>query len=508
MGQDKLLLADLSDEVIAAIGDSTDAESIWEIPIDEVTETEDNITGADVVTNGSFDTDTDWTKGTGWTIADGKSTKAAGTASDIEQANSEIEVGERYYVTVRLSGVTAGTVSPYVGNTGTGTARSTDGTYSETIVAAGTLVQGLSADSSFAGSCEIISIRPIETVALTDKLLSAITRENGYRYSEDLSNAAWTKTGLFGISGTRDIIGSSVAGSQRVIQSFQGVAGDNTIRVKIEKGVADWVRFLIDSMVCFVDLSSVAVGTSNMDSVAVYDRGEYLMIEMLNTLTAGSKTFAMYLADDDNDYLTYTGNDSAIDVSMFEMHHYSGKPVDPVTYQRTTDTAYARTFKFETAIDRSAKHRDGFVQRADALSDADGWMYATEVNGIAMMEDAGNVAVLRAAGKIKRVSDDTWGDVVDGVECYSPNWGSDYCMRVNFASAVATWTPWPGVTQGTQMPISTDLRFISNVDTNIYSMDAYQNPTATFHVRNNVTSGLMEYYHNQAIGIIGWIYWI
>jgi hypothetical protein len=34
-----------------------------------------------LVTNGTFDTDTNWTKGTGWTIAAGVASKSTGTAS-------------------------------------------------------------------------------------------------------------------------------------------------------------------------------------------------------------------------------------------------------------------------------------------------------------------------------------------------------------------------------------------------------------------------------------------
>lgn len=49
-----------------------------------------------LVTNGTFDTDSDWTKGTGWTIGGGEATHAAGTGSDLTQPTEMVP--ERRYV--------------------------------------------------------------------------------------------------------------------------------------------------------------------------------------------------------------------------------------------------------------------------------------------------------------------------------------------------------------------------------------------------------------------------
>ena len=67
-----------------------------------------------LVTNGTFDTDTDWTKGTGWTIGSGVATHAAGTASSFTQS---VLVGGRYYSsTITISNRTLGTVFSSFGN--------------------------------------------------------------------------------------------------------------------------------------------------------------------------------------------------------------------------------------------------------------------------------------------------------------------------------------------------------------------------------------------------------
>jgi hypothetical protein len=44
--------------------------------------------GAELVTNGTFDTDSDWTKGTGWTISGGAASKVTGVSSGLNQAIS------------------------------------------------------------------------------------------------------------------------------------------------------------------------------------------------------------------------------------------------------------------------------------------------------------------------------------------------------------------------------------------------------------------------------------
>lgn len=62
--------------------------------------------GIERVVNGGFATDSDWTKGTGWTIAGGMATKAAGTGADLSQAAGLI-AGAFYRITVSVVAVRA-----------------------------------------------------------------------------------------------------------------------------------------------------------------------------------------------------------------------------------------------------------------------------------------------------------------------------------------------------------------------------------------------------------------
>ena len=72
--------------------------------------------GSDVVVNGAFAADTDWTKGTGWTITGGKAVKAAGAASYLEAAVDPLTEHKLYKVSVTLSDYVAGTVNVLLGD--------------------------------------------------------------------------------------------------------------------------------------------------------------------------------------------------------------------------------------------------------------------------------------------------------------------------------------------------------------------------------------------------------
>lgn len=95
-----------------------------------------NGTFAEYVTNGAFASDTGWTKGTGWTIAAGVATATGAISTSLSQtAAIALIPGYSYTVTFTVSGFAAGTVSVSLGGGTAGTARGSDATFVETIVA-------------------------------------------------------------------------------------------------------------------------------------------------------------------------------------------------------------------------------------------------------------------------------------------------------------------------------------------------------------------------------------
>lgn len=111
------------------------------------------------VANSGFDADSDWTKGTGWTIGSGVATKTAGSAAALSQAIT-LTAGSVYLITWTLTR-TSGTLLPRFtgGTTVSGTALSASGTYSENLVAVtGNTTMEFYGDASFAGTVDDVSV--------------------------------------------------------------------------------------------------------------------------------------------------------------------------------------------------------------------------------------------------------------------------------------------------------------------------------------------------------------
>lgn len=120
----------------------------------------------ELVLNGTFDTDSDWTKGTGWSISAGMATKASGTASGLDQAGT-FGAAKAYRVTYTISGRTAGGLYPaFTGGTSVfGVTTSANGTFTQVLVSTGNNNARFFADASFDGSIDDISVKEIPASA-------------------------------------------------------------------------------------------------------------------------------------------------------------------------------------------------------------------------------------------------------------------------------------------------------------------------------------------------------
>ena len=115
-----------------------------------------NGTYAEYVTNGGFGSDTSWTKGTGWTISAGVATAAGAISTALSQTSAiTLIAGYTYTITYTVTR-TAGTVTPSIGGTA-GTARSTDATFTETIVAGSTQILAFTG-AGFTGTIDVVSV--------------------------------------------------------------------------------------------------------------------------------------------------------------------------------------------------------------------------------------------------------------------------------------------------------------------------------------------------------------
>ncbi len=112
--------------------------------------------GSNLAINGAFATDTDWTKGTGWSIAD-VATKSAGTASNLTQTLGVS--GNQYRVTADITR-TAGTVGAYNGTAQMGATAVTTVGATYAMKTTSTTV-GFRGDASFAGTVDNAVIQEI-----------------------------------------------------------------------------------------------------------------------------------------------------------------------------------------------------------------------------------------------------------------------------------------------------------------------------------------------------------
>jgi len=116
--------------------------------------------GRDHVTYGDFSASTDWTLGTGWSVADGKAVGAAGSASALSQDPEDITEGEVYEIVFTISDRTAGTITPSIGGED-GTAVTEDDTYTERITCGATTVIALTKSADFDGKVDNVSVRQV-----------------------------------------------------------------------------------------------------------------------------------------------------------------------------------------------------------------------------------------------------------------------------------------------------------------------------------------------------------
>jgi len=106
--------------------------------------------------NGDFATDTAWTKGTGWSIAAGFASSDASQTADSDLEQGDLVEFTNYLVTFTVSNRTAGTVTALCG-TQAGTARNSDGTYTQVMTCFGGGTFKLRANSDFDGDISAVS---------------------------------------------------------------------------------------------------------------------------------------------------------------------------------------------------------------------------------------------------------------------------------------------------------------------------------------------------------------
>jgi hypothetical protein len=152
--------------------------------------------GPELVSNGGFDSDSDWTKGTGWTISGGKLNSTATSGTNASQ--NILTSGKSYQVTYEITDYVSGQVRVNAGWSGYGTYRSSEGVFTEVLECSGnTFIEVTAHSSGFVGSIDNISVREIPKLQWRP--------HNLLTYSEQFDNAAW----VTGTAGTGSVTKST-----------------------------------------------------------------------------------------------------------------------------------------------------------------------------------------------------------------------------------------------------------------------------------------------------------
>ena len=126
--------------------------------------------GSEIITNGGFDTDSNWTKGTGWSISDGTASISESDAVTLAQSlGSALVSGKTYKVVYTVSGYSgSGIVKAQFtgGGTLSGTNRTSNGTHTEYLTATANhttiRLKALSNNGGFTGNIDNFSVKQVD----------------------------------------------------------------------------------------------------------------------------------------------------------------------------------------------------------------------------------------------------------------------------------------------------------------------------------------------------------
>jgi len=116
--------------------------------------------GSELVTNGSFDTDSDWTKGTGWSISGGKAVANNSPSSVYQSTGSNYTSGKTYKIEFTVSDYVSGSVRPEITNIA-GSFVSSNGTFTQYIVATSSPIGEELKGNAFTGSIDNVSVKEV-----------------------------------------------------------------------------------------------------------------------------------------------------------------------------------------------------------------------------------------------------------------------------------------------------------------------------------------------------------
>ncbi len=315
--------------------------------------------GAELVTNGSFDTDSNWTKGTGWTISGGKANVNHTTFADLYQVIGS-SVGKRYKIEFKVSNYVQGNVKVLVGYGGSdnGQLASANGVYNfETIGNPNgsdrIFLSTRSANTNL--SVDYITVKEIIQADFDFDRNSTGTRVNEDYLIENVPynllaqsesfNTTWTAvrvsltsevTDPFGGLNAWSFLTDTTADNQHYITQAITESGVGTLSVYAKANGYNWLRMRIPSEEAYFDLANGVVGTSTASSASITNVGNgwHRCKVVISNLSSNPNVF-IHIAEADGDIIingTPSGNDG---IYIYGAQLVKGD--QPKDYLKTTD---------------------------------------------------------------------------------------------------------------------------------------------------------------------------
>ena len=147
---------------------SPDDEGYWDDLPNIVLNGDYEELGSELVTNGTFDADSNWIKETGWSIANGVASSVdSGNGEDLQQGvGGKITSGKTYKVEYTISNRVTGGVKTFLSGGGAvqGNTNTANGTYTDylTAPANNTTFKFTTASDGFTGSIDNVSVKQVD----------------------------------------------------------------------------------------------------------------------------------------------------------------------------------------------------------------------------------------------------------------------------------------------------------------------------------------------------------
>jgi len=277
--------------------------------------------GRDIVINGGFDADASWTKGTGWTIADGVAVANPAGGNAITQVIPLIK-GKTYQVTYSISNYSIGQVW-FSDGTFSGTHRYANGTYTESFTNTGSTTFYILGDT-FTGDIDNVSVKQL-SIPAASSFTGAEMTTNG-DFSNGLTN--WTQTvspDTAEVTGGRIHIVESAAAYAGVLQAVSFTAGKTYRMIADYEVISGTLR--LDNSIGF----SAVTGTGKYDAIFI-------------ATTTGNSNILLRANNTPSEF--YVDN-----VSVIEVDPLVGKPLLGVTLGAASGGHLTNAYSFDGTND-------------------------------------------------------------------------------------------------------------------------------------------------------------